>query len=673
MSSWKWLAFIFLNMTYLFGYVKSQCGTNGNYTSNSTYRANLNTLLSSLSSNMDSNGFYNASIGENSDRVNAIALCRGDVQLDTCRSCINNATLSILQSCPYQQQANFRDPSDWCMLRYSNEYIFGTLATSPMVYRRNLNNVTSPDDFYRDLRTLLDDLRSRAANGDSLKKFASGNRSGPDFLTIYGLVQCTPDLTSEDCSECLNQVTQVIPGCCTGSPGFGAFAPSCLLQYETNLFYNDTPQLAPPAPPPPPPISAPPGNDDNTTRTIIITIVPIVVSLMLALCIGVVLRMRQKSKQQEIYKSNTVESLHYDFGTIRAATNSFSDANKLGQGGFGIVYKVLTIDTYLSNILIDGEDTRLIFISVKRLSMNSGQGDLEFKNEVLLMTRLQHRNLVRLLGFSLEGRERLLVYEFVENASLDCFIFDPIKRQYLDWDTRYKIIGGVAKGILYLHEDSRLRIIHRDLKASNVLLDSEMNPKISDFGMARLFVQDETQGNTSRIVGTYGYMAPEYAMHGHFSSKSDVFSFGVLVLEIISGQKTNNFQYGENVEDLLSCVWKNWREGTIADIIDPELRTSRSLREIMRCIHIGLLCVQEDAADRPTMAAIVLMLTSFSITLPIPSQPAFFVSSRFDPEISLLQEHNSIPSEAMESSKNRSGNSTDASINDISMSDLYPR
>ncbi|XP_022845316.1 cysteine-rich receptor-like protein kinase 29 [Olea europaea var. sylvestris] len=502
MSSWKWLAFIFLNMTYLFGYVKSQCGTNGNYTSNSTYRANLNTLLSSLSSNMDSNGFYNASIGENSDRVNAIALCRGDVQLDTCRSCINNATLSILQSCPYQQQANFRDPSDWCMLRYSNEYIFGTLATSPMVYRRNLNNVTSPDDFYRDLRTLLDDLRSRAANGDSLKKFASGNRSGPDFLTIYGLVQCTPDLTSEDCSECLNQVTQVIPGCCTGSPGFGAFAPSCLLQYETNLFYNDTPQLAPPAPPPPPPISAPPGNDDNTTRTIIITIVPIVVSLMLALCIGVVLRMRQKSKQQEIYKSDneisTVESLHYDFGTIRAATNSFSDANKLGQGGFGIVYK---------GTLPSGQE-----IDVKRLSMNSGQGDLEFKNEVLLMTRLQHRN-----------------------------------------------------------------------------------------------------------------------------------------------------------------VWKNWREGTIADIIDPELRTSRSLREIMRCIHIGLLCVQEDAADRPTMAAIVLMLTSFSITLPIPSQPAFFVSSRFDPEISLLQEHNSIPSEAMESSKNRSGNSTDASINDISMSDLYPR
>ncbi|CAI9780791.1 unnamed protein product [Fraxinus pennsylvanica] len=257
--------------------------------------------------------------------------------------------------------------------------------------------------------------------------------------------------------------------------------------------------------------------------------------------------------------------------------------------GFGVVYK---------GKLPSGQE-----IAVKRLSMNSGQ----------------------------ERSERLLVYEFVENGSLDRFIFDPIKRQYLDWDTRYKIIGGVAKG-------------------------------------------DETQGNTSRIVGTYGYMAPEYAMHGHFSGKSDVFSFGVLVLEIISGQKTSSFQYGENVEDLLSCAWKNWHEGTSGHIIDPSLRTSaRSLRDIMRCIHIGLLCVQEDAADRPTMATIVLMLTSFSITLPIPSRPAFFVSSRFGPEISLLQEQNSRATDATESSKNRSGNSTDASINDVSMSDLYPR
>ncbi|XP_022866219.1 cysteine-rich receptor-like protein kinase 15, partial [Olea europaea var. sylvestris] len=184
---------------------------------------------------------------------------------------------------------------------------------------------------------------------------------------------------------------------------------------------------------------------------------------------------------------STIESLQYDFSTIRAATDNFSDANKLGEGGFGIVYK---------GKLPKGNE-----IAVKRLSHDSGQGDLEFKNEVLLLARLQHRNLVRLLGFTVEGNERLLIYEWVQNGSLDRLIFDP-NSPCMDWEKRYIIISGVAKGLLYLHEDSRLRIIHRDLKASNVLLDGELNAKISDFGMARLFVPNETQHSTSRIVGT---------------------------------------------------------------------------------------------------------------------------------------------------------------------------
>ncbi|XWS15630.1 hypothetical protein CRYUN_Cryun34aG0017800 [Craigia yunnanensis] len=161
---------------------------------------------------------------------------------------------------------------------------------------------------------------------------------------------------------------------------------------------------------------------------------------------------------------------------------------KLGQGGFGVFYK---------GRLSSGKN-----IAVKRLSRESGQGDLEFKNEVLLVAKLQHRSLVRLLGFSLERSERLIVYEFVQNGSLDRFIFDPKEREQLDWEQRYKIIEGIARGLLYLHQDSRLRIIHRDLKASNVLLDADMNPKIADFGMARLFLMDETQGNTNGIVGT---------------------------------------------------------------------------------------------------------------------------------------------------------------------------
>ncbi|CBI38467.3 unnamed protein product, partial [Vitis vinifera] len=301
-----------------------------------------------------------------------------------------------------------------------------------------------------------------------------------------------------------------------------------------------------------------------------------------------------------------VESLQFNLGSIRNATDNFSDSNKLGQGGFGAVYK---------GTLSNGQD-----IAVKRLSKGSGQGELEFKNEVLLVAKLQHRNLARLLGFCLEGIERLLIYEFVPNASLDHFLFDPIKCSQLYWERRYKIIVGIARGLLYLHEDSRLRIIHRDLKASNILLDEEMNPKISDFGMARLFSLDQTQGDTKRIVGTYGYMAPEYAMRGNFSVKSDVYSFGVLILEIVSGQKNTSFGDEENMEGLISFAWRSWREGSASNLIDPSMN-SGSRSGIMRCIHIGLLCVQENVADRPTMASIVLMLSSYSLTLPLPSQP----------------------------------------------------
>ncbi|MBA0598760.1 hypothetical protein Gorai_008507, partial [Gossypium raimondii] len=335
--------------------------------------------------------------------------------------------------------------------------------------------------------------------------------------------------------------------------------------------------------------------------------------------------------------------------TIEVATNNFSYSNKLGEGGFGEVYKAT---------LPNGQE-----IAVKRLSRSSGQGIEEFKNEALLVAKLQHRNLVRLLGFCLEREEKILIYEFVPNKSLDCFLFDPEKQAQLDWSTRYKIMVGVARGMLYLHEDSRLKIIHRDLKVSNILLDSDMNPKISDFGMARIFGVDQTQGTTKRVVGTYGYMSPEYAMHGQFSVKSDVFSFGVLVLEIVSGKRNSSFYRTDAADDLISYAWKQWKSGTPLELLDTVLKDNYSRNEVIRCIQIGLLCVQEDPAERPTMATIAMMLNSYSVTLPVPNEPAFFRNSRTEGKM---------PNVGFESDQSTS-RSTPWSINEVSITELDPR
>ncbi|KAM5556050.1 hypothetical protein ABKV19_023778 [Rosa sericea] len=297
----------------------------------------------------------------------------------------------------------------------------------------------------------------------------------------------------------------------------------------------------------------------------------------------------------------------FDLTTIAAATNNFSDENKLGTGGFGSVYK---------GVLPNGNE-----IAVKRLSKNSGQGTEEFKNEIVLIAKLQHRNLVRILGCCVEEEEKMIIYEYLPNKSLDFFIFNESNRTHLDWRRRFEIICGITRGILYLHQDSRLRIIHRDLKASNVLLDGSMNPKIADFGLARIFEGDQSEANTNRVVGTYGYMSPEYAMRGLFSVKSDVYSFGVIVLEIITGQKNTSHHPSSS---LVEHVWNSWREGTALELVDSSLSGSCPVDEVLRCIQIAFLCLQEHATDRPNMSEVLVMLGN-DAALPEPMRPAFLM------------------------------------------------
>ncbi|KAL6530659.1 G-type lectin S-receptor-like serine/threonine-protein kinase SD1-1 [Orobanche minor] len=325
---------------------------------------------------------------------------------------------------------------------------------------------------------------------------------------------------------------------------------------------------------------------------------------------------RRKKRSGFGTNEEDIELPIFDLVTITTATKNFSFQNMIGEGGFGIVYK---------GTLPTGQE-----IAVKRLSKNSGQGLEEFKNEVILIAKLQHRNLVRLLGCCLEGDERMLIYEYMPNESLDYFIFDQERKALLTWRKHLEIIMGTARGLLYLHRDSRLRIIHRDLKASNILLDSELNAKISDFGLARIFGGDHSEISTKQIVGTHGYMSPEYMVDGIFSVKSYVFSFGVLLLEIISGKKNRTFYHLEHHHNLLGHAWLLWREGRTLELVDKDISELSFVEaEVLRCIQVGLLCVQKLSEDRPTMASIILMLENESMTLPQRKVPGFFMERSF--------------------------------------------
>ncbi|GMJ13804.1 hypothetical protein like AT4G27290 [Hibiscus trionum] len=351
----------------------------------------------------------------------------------------------------------------------------------------------------------------------------------------------------------------------------------------------------------------------KSRRTVIIVATSMIsglLALVLA-CWYMVCKYQRKKKESQSNKED-IELPLFDFVTIASATDNFSDSNKIGKGGFGLVYK---------GELFKGQE-----IAVKRLSSNSQQGVEQFKNEVAMISKLQHRNLVRLLGCCIKRDERVLIYEFMPNRSLNYFIFDETRRKLLTWPKRFEIIMGISRGLLYLHQDSRLRIIHRDLKASNVLLDSELNPKISDFGIAKMFGGDQVEAKTKRVVGTYGYMSPEYAIDGKFSVKSDVFSLGVLLLEIVSGKRNRGFNHPDHYHNLLGHAWLLWNDGKAMELMDPCLEDSCVEAQVVRCIQVGLLCVQKHVADRPTMSNVVPMLGNKEITtLPPPKEPGFYV------------------------------------------------
>uniref|UniRef100_A0A0D3BCW1 Receptor-like serine/threonine-protein kinase n=1 Tax=Brassica oleracea var. oleracea TaxID=109376 RepID=A0A0D3BCW1_BRAOL len=335
----------------------------------------------------------------------------------------------------------------------------------------------------------------------------------------------------------------------------------------------------------------------------------------------------RRGRHRRSARKNNNELNIFSFESVALATDYFSDENLLGEGGFGPVYK---------GMLISGEE-----VAIKRLSMASGQGLVEFKNEAMLIAKLQHTNLVQLLGCCIEKDEKMLIYEYMPNKGLDYFLFDPLRKNVLDWRLRFRIMEGIIQGLLYLHKYSRLKVIHRDIKASNILLDEDMNPKISDFGMARIFGAQESKANTRRVAGTFGYMCPEYFREGLFSAKSDVFSFGVLMLEIICGRKNNSFHRdSEGPLNLIVHVWNLFKENRVGEVIDPSLGDSALENpQVLRCFQVALLCVQLKPEDRPSMLDVVSMIYGDgNNALSLPKEPAFYDGPRkSSPEMEVEQ------------------------------------
>ncbi|MCO5607383.1 hypothetical protein L7F22_061579 [Adiantum nelumboides] len=302
---------------------------------------------------------------------------------------------------------------------------------------------------------------------------------------------------------------------------------------------------------------------------------------------------------------------------LQNASNSFQPTNKLGDGGYGSVYK---------GVLWDGRE-----VALKRLHAKSHQGEREFFNEVNIITTVQHRNLIRLFGCCAEGSERILVYEYLKNKSLDKHLFECNDRQAcLTWPQRYEIIIGIARGLAYLHEESRVCIVHRDIKPSNILLDENMVPKVADFGLARLCEQSHI---STKIAGTIGYLAPEHAMTGRVTDKTDTYSFGLLALEVISGRRCWDAQHDEG---LLHLSWGlHEGHGHVQELVDPQLRDNCIKEEVFRVMRVALLCLQEREEGRPRMSRVVTLLSERSYKFDLPIKPPWGVGKKEQLDLTL--------------------------------------
>uniref|UniRef100_A0A7N2L984 Cysteine-rich receptor-like protein kinase 2 n=2 Tax=Quercus lobata TaxID=97700 RepID=A0A7N2L984_QUELO len=566
----------------------------------SVFVPNFVATMENISDQMRASGFGLAVSGSGPDTNYGLAQCYGDLSLTDCVLCYAQARLVLSQCIGF---TSGRIYLDGCFMR-SDNYSFFQEYTGPGD-RAICGNTIRKNSTYEESVTQAVSSAVLAAPNQNGSATSPKTVPGAVNEAVYVLADCWRTLNANSCKACLENASASILECLPWSEG-RALNTGCFMRYSDKDFLNKKPGN---------------GNSKGTTIVIAVSVASSVVLLVVGVAIGFYIwkhRYIQKKRRgsndtEKLVKTLNDSSLNFKYSTLEKATGSFDNANKLGQGGFGTVYK---------GVLPDGRE-----IAVKRLFFNNRHRAGDFYNEVNIISSVKHKNLVRLLGCSCSGPESLLVYEFLPNKSLDRFIFDANRGKALNWEKRYEIIVGTAEGLVYLHENSKNRIIHRDIKASNILLDSRLRAKIADFGLARSFEEDQSHISTA-IAGTLGYIAPEYLAHGQLTEKADVYSFGVLLLEIFTGRLNNRSKTSEYTDSLITITWKHFRSGTVGQLYDPNIMLHNHYNiyvknEILRVLHIGLLCTQEIQSLRPTMSKALQMLTNKDCELPAPTNPPF--------------------------------------------------
>ncbi|KAJ7960004.1 Cysteine-rich receptor-like protein kinase [Quillaja saponaria] len=480
---------------------------------------------------------------------------------------------------------------DGCFLRYESTAFFDQTTLPGNSMTCGNQTAKQATAFSGAVEQLLTDLQ--VATPRIKGYFAAVKREvvGSVNTTVYAVAQCAETVTEIGCEDCLKVGQNNLDNCPPNTDG-RAFDAGCFLRYSVTPFFADnqtiniTPFLK--------------EGDSNMKAAIIGGVVGGVGLILLLVAIFVWFRLSRGPKR--VPRGNILGAtelrgpVSYSYKDLKSATKNFSEETKLGEGGFGEVYK---------GTLKNGK-----VVAVKKLALGqSSRVDATFESEVKLISNVHHRNLVRLLGCCSKGPERLLVYEYMENSSLDKFLFGE-RRGSLNWKQRYDIILGTARGLAYLHEEFHVCIIHRDIKTSNILLDDYLQPRIADFGLARLLPEDKTHLST-QFAGTLGYTAPEYAIHGQLSEKADTYSYGVVLLEIISGQKSSEFKTGNDGEYLLQRAWKLYEDNMQLELVDKMINPNEyDEEEMKKIIEIAIMCIQSSVTKRPAMSEVVVLLKS---------------------------------------------------------------